>query len=78
VSQAALAQSSSAQDIVDATAHIQLYSSGRFSETIPLAQRAITIEEKVFGLEDHGVAVSLNNLAALPEAHVEGVEGPHV
>jgi tetratricopeptide (TPR) repeat protein len=42
---------------------LQLYSQGRYSEAIPLAQRALTIREKALGADHPDVAVSLNNLA---------------
>ena len=44
----------------------ELYRTGRYSEAIPLAQRALAILEKAFGTATiPSVALSLNNLAAL-------------
>jgi hypothetical protein len=40
---------------------IELYRAGKFSEAIPLAQRALVIREKVLGPDHHDVATSLNN-----------------
>ena len=47
---------------------IQLYKQGRYSEAIPLAQRALTIREKALGPNHPEVAVALNNLAELYRA----------
>jgi CHAT domain-containing protein/Flp pilus assembly protein TadD len=47
---------------------IQLFNQGRFSEAIPLAQRALGIREKALGSEHPDVAFSLNNLASLYRA----------
>jgi tetratricopeptide (TPR) repeat protein len=44
---------------------IQLYQAGRYSEAIPLAERALAIREKALGPEHPDVAASLNNLAVL-------------
>jgi tetratricopeptide (TPR) repeat protein len=44
---------------------IQLYNQGRFSEALPLAQRALTIREKALGPNHPEVAVSVNSLADL-------------
>ncbi|MBD2355712.1 tetratricopeptide repeat protein [Tolypothrix sp. FACHB-123] len=44
---------------------MQLYQQGKYSEAIPLAEKALTIREKVLGKEHLDVALSLNNLAAL-------------
>jgi CHAT domain-containing protein len=44
---------------------MQLYQQGKYSEAIPLAERALAIREKVLGKEHLNVAESLNNLAAL-------------
>jgi tetratricopeptide (TPR) repeat protein len=46
----------------------ELYNQGRFSEAIPLAQRALSIREKALGANHPNVANSLNNLAALYRA----------
>jgi tetratricopeptide (TPR) repeat protein len=66
---AALGQSSSIWDTVDAAALnqqvTQLYNQGRYSEAIPLAQRALAILEKARGPDHPDVALSLNNLASL-------------
>ena len=59
----------SAQGLDEATAAtqkvIQLYDQGRFSEAIPLAQRALAIREKALGPYHPDVAASLNYLALL-------------
>jgi tetratricopeptide (TPR) repeat protein len=47
---------------------IQLYKQGRYSEAIPLAQRALTIREKALGPNHPEVAVALNHLAELYRA----------
>jgi tetratricopeptide (TPR) repeat protein len=47
---------------------IQLYAQGRFSEAMPLAQRALAIREKALGPNDPDVGVLLNNLASLYQA----------
>jgi CHAT domain-containing protein/Flp pilus assembly protein TadD len=69
---AALGQSSSIWDTVDAAALnqqvTQLYNQGRYSEAIPLAQRALAILEKARGPDHPDVANSLNNLARLYSA----------
>ncbi|WP_199322689.1 MULTISPECIES: CHAT domain-containing tetratricopeptide repeat protein [Calothrix] len=44
---------------------MQLYQQGKYSEAIPLAERALAIREKVLGTEHLDVAQSLNNLAIL-------------
>src|SRR5215472_8560592 len=44
---------------------LTLYYQGRYSEAIPLAQRALAIREKVLGPEHPDTATSLNNLAEL-------------
>ena len=58
-----------AQDLDEAAALnqqvTQLYKQGRFSEALPLAQRALAIREKALGPDHPGVAESLNNLAVL-------------
>ncbi|MBW4671722.1 MAG: tetratricopeptide repeat protein [Cyanomargarita calcarea GSE-NOS-MK-12-04C] len=43
----------------------QLYKEGKYTEAIPLAEKALAIREKVLGLEHSDVATSLNNLARL-------------
>ena len=43
----------------------QLYQQGKYAEAIPLAEKALAIQEKVLGKEHPDVATSLNNLAAL-------------
>src|SRR3989442_8199182 len=40
-------------------------SSGKFSEAVPLVQRALAIQEKILGPEHPDVAASLDNLAGL-------------
>ena len=42
---------------------LQLYSQGRYSEAIPLAQRTLAIVEKALGPDNPDVATALNNLA---------------
>jgi Tetratricopeptide repeat len=58
-----------AQGINEATALnqqvTQLYNQGRYSEAIPLAQRAIAFREKALGPDHPDVAAALNNLAVL-------------
>ncbi len=44
---------------------LQLLNQGKYSEAIPLAQRALAIREKTLGREHPDVATSLNNLALL-------------
>src|SRR5262249_10518091 len=46
---------------------MDLYSAGRYSDAIPLAQRALVLREKAFGRDHPAVAQSLNNLAQLYE-----------
>jgi tetratricopeptide (TPR) repeat protein len=41
----------------------QLYDAGKYSQAIPLLERALAISEKVLGKEHPDVATSLNNLA---------------
>ncbi|BAY28681.1 peptidase-like protein [Nostoc carneum NIES-2107] len=43
----------------------QLYQQGKYSEAIPIAERALAIREKILGQEHPDVAESLNNLALL-------------
>ncbi|MBD2354903.1 tetratricopeptide repeat protein [Tolypothrix sp. FACHB-123] len=47
---------------------VQLYRQGKYSEAIPLAERALAIREKLLGKEHPDVATSLNNLAVLYES----------
>jgi tetratricopeptide (TPR) repeat protein len=47
---------------------LELYKQGRYSEAIPLAQKALTLREKSLGAEHSSVAQSLNNLASLYSA----------
>jgi tetratricopeptide (TPR) repeat protein len=47
---------------------IQLYAQGRYSEAMPLAQRALAIREKALGPNDPDVGVLLENLAMLYRA----------
>jgi CHAT domain-containing protein len=44
---------------------VRLYNAGRYEEAIPLAERALRIQEKVLGPEHPTVALALNNLAEL-------------
>ncbi|WP_308796484.1 tetratricopeptide repeat protein [Tolypothrix sp. FACHB-123] len=44
---------------------VRLYRQGKYSQAIPLAERALAIREKVLGTEHPLVALGLNNLAAL-------------
>jgi CHAT domain-containing protein/Tfp pilus assembly protein PilF len=55
---------------------INLYSQGKYQEAIPLAQRALTIWEKVRGKDHPDVANGLNNLAVLyrQQGKYDGVE----
>jgi len=46
----------------------ELYQQGKYSEAIPLAERALAIRKKVLGDNHPNVATSLNNLAALYES----------
>jgi CHAT domain-containing protein/Flp pilus assembly protein TadD len=43
----------------------QLYQQGRYAEAIPVAERALAIDEKYLGPEHPDTATSLNNLAVL-------------
>ena len=47
---------------------VELYQAGRYQEALPLAQRALEINEKALGPEHPDTAASLNNLAGLYEA----------
>jgi tetratricopeptide (TPR) repeat protein len=44
---------------------VELYQAGKFSEAMPLAQRALAIWEKALGPDHPDVATSLNNLAKI-------------
>ncbi|MEH1800478.1 MAG: tetratricopeptide repeat protein, partial [Nostoc sp.] len=44
---------------------IKLYNEGKYSEAIPLAERALAIRKQILGEEHPDVATSLNNLALL-------------
>jgi CHAT domain-containing protein/Tfp pilus assembly protein PilF len=46
---------------------VQLYSEGRYSEAIPIAQRALAIQEKALGADHPDVATALTKLAWLYE-----------
>ncbi|NES21187.1 MAG: CHAT domain-containing protein [Symploca sp. SIO3E6] len=46
----------------------QLYQEGKYSEAIPLAEKALAIRQRILGQEHPDVATSLNNLAALYES----------
>ncbi|NJN12254.1 MAG: tetratricopeptide repeat protein, partial [Richelia sp. RM1_1_1] len=43
----------------------QLYEQGKYTEAIPIAEKALAIREKVLGYDHPDVAISLNNLALL-------------
>ncbi|NES00462.1 MAG: tetratricopeptide repeat protein, partial [Symploca sp. SIO1B1] len=43
----------------------QLYQVGKYSEAIPLAEKALAIRQRILGEEHPDVATSLNNLAEL-------------
>jgi tetratricopeptide (TPR) repeat protein/CHAT domain-containing protein len=43
----------------------RLYGEGRFADAIPLAERALSIQERALGPDDPGVVKALNNLALL-------------
>jgi tetratricopeptide (TPR) repeat protein len=47
---------------------VMLYQQGSYSEATKVAEEALTIAEKTFGLNHPAVATSLNNLAMLYEA----------
>src|SRR3989441_1756409 len=69
----ALAQASRADDELAEARRLNqeaetLYTSGKFLEAIPLAQRALAIQEKALGSEHPDVAASLDNLAGLYRA----------
>src|SRR5947209_16159620 len=59
----------SAQEIGDAARLdkelIELYRAGRYSDAIPIAQRALAIRERALGRDHPDVAAALNNLALL-------------
>ncbi len=44
---------------------IKLHKQGRYSEAIPIAKKALAINEKTLGQDHPRVATSLNNLALL-------------
>ena len=44
---------------------MELEKQGRYSEAVPLAQRALALYEKVLGPDHPDVATALNNLAEL-------------
>ncbi|WP_143727597.1 tetratricopeptide repeat protein [Moorena bouillonii] len=47
---------------------IKLYQQGKYSEAIPLAERALEIRQEILGEEHPDVAISLNNLAGFYES----------
>ncbi|MFM7327028.1 MAG: tetratricopeptide repeat protein, partial [Nodosilinea sp.] len=47
---------------------IELYQAGRYSEAVPLAERALAIREQALGPDHPDTATSLNNLALLYES----------
>jgi CHAT domain-containing protein len=63
---------SSAQSLKEADALnkkvIELYSAGKYVEAIPIAQRALSIRERVLGPNHPGLATAINNLAVLYSA----------
>ena len=60
------AQESSTQEVQELNNRIgTLYRQGHYADAIPLAERALAINEKVLGPEHPNTANSLNNLAAL-------------
>jgi CHAT domain-containing protein/Tfp pilus assembly protein PilF len=65
----AVSNAASAQGLADAAALNaqveQLYTQGRYSEAVPLAQRVLRIREAALGPNHPDVAASLNNLAIL-------------
>jgi tetratricopeptide (TPR) repeat protein/CHAT domain-containing protein len=67
-----LATVATAQQADEATAlntqSLKLFNEGKYSEAIPLAQRALAMREKALGPDHPDVAVSLNNLATLYNA----------
>ena len=61
-----LAQSAELQEAEKLNQQVeQLYQQGKYTEAIPLAEKALAIREKVLGGEHPDVATSLNNLALL-------------
>jgi CHAT domain-containing protein/tetratricopeptide (TPR) repeat protein len=48
---------------------VELYEEGKYTEAIPLAERAVALKEKRLGPRHPSVANSLNNLAALYESN---------
>jgi len=63
------------QQIIDLNYQVvQLYSEGRFRESIPLAQQASDMARQHLGEHDPEYAASLNNLAALYESSGEYVK----
>src|SRR5712664_1632016 len=66
----ALAQGSRADDELAEARRLNreaatIRSSGKFSEAVPLVQRALAIREKILGPEHPDVAASLDNMAGL-------------
>ncbi len=47
---------------------IKLFQQGKYSEAIPLAERALEIRQEILGEEHPDVAISLNNLAGFYES----------
>src|SRR4029077_6667255 len=68
-----------AQGLDEATALnqqvIQLYNQGRFSEALPLAQRALAMREEALGPDHPDVATSLNKPEGAPERSPKAGEG---
>src|ERR1700733_8676624 len=43
----------------------ELYRAGKYSESLPLAQKALALREKEFGPDDDNVAMPLNDLGTI-------------
>ena len=53
---------------------VKLYQTGKFDEALPLAERALTLREKVLGTENELVAAALRNLAEVQLAKKKNKE----
>ncbi len=53
---------------------VKLYQTGKFDEALPLAERALTIREKVLGTENELVTAALRNLAEVQLAKKKNKE----
>ena len=60
----AMAQQGDDADALNAQV-IKLYGEGKYSEAVPIAQRALALREKALGPDHPDVATTLHNLAAL-------------